>query len=102
MPLAICASSFDHSYRLRKGTHVAAIAAGKKFGVAGSIPVDIVSVRVLNCEGRGSCSGMIRAMDWVLQNRKFLTSFPYSTCKEVYAKRDLILQYCASFSSSFL
>lgn len=51
------------------GTHVAAIAAGKKFGVAGSIPVDIVAVRILDCEGRGSCSSMMRAMDWVFQNR---------------------------------
>lgn len=51
------------------GSHVAAIAAGKRFGVAGSIPVDIVSVRILDCEGRGSCSAMLKAMDWVHQNR---------------------------------
>lgn len=63
-------SSWDSGDCSGHGTHVAALAAGKTFGVAGSIPVDIVSVRVLNCEGRGSCSGMIRAMDWVLQNRR--------------------------------
>jgi hypothetical protein len=44
---------------------------GKKFGVAGSIPVDIVSVRILDCQGRGSCSSMIKAMDWVYLNRSF-------------------------------
>lgn len=54
------------------GSHVAALAAGKSFGVAGSIPVDIVSVRILDCKGRGSCSGMVKAMDWVYNNRKFL------------------------------
>lgn len=48
------------------GTHVAALAAGGKYGVAGSIGVDIVSVRILDCMGRGSCSSMIRGLEWYL------------------------------------
>lgn len=63
--------SWDSSDCSGHGSHVAALAAGKNFGVAGSIPVDIVSVRILDCEGRGSCSGMVKAMDWVYNNRKF-------------------------------
>jgi hypothetical protein len=62
--------SWDSSDCSGHGSHVAALAAGRTFGVAGSIPVDIVSVRMLDCEGRGSCSGMIKAMDWVYKNRK--------------------------------
>lgn len=46
------------------GTHVAGLAAGHEYGVAGSIGADIVSVRVLDCHGRGSCSSLIRALEW--------------------------------------
>ncbi|MFD9378297.1 S8 family peptidase [Streptomyces sp. NPDC059999] len=50
------------------GTHVAATVAGKTYGVARK--ADLVSVRVLDCEGRGSYSGMIAGFDWVLKNAK--------------------------------
>lgn len=46
------------------GTHVAALAAGPTYGVAGSIGVDIVVIRILDCFGRGSCSSMIRGLEW--------------------------------------
>lgn len=45
------------------GTHVAGTIAGKKFGVAKGI--QIVAVRVLNCEGRGPFSQVIAGVDWV-------------------------------------
>ncbi|WP_406862196.1 S8 family peptidase [Streptomyces sp. HUAS MG47] len=45
------------------GTHVAGTAGGKTFGVARA--VDLVSVRVLNCEGSGSFSGIIAGFDYV-------------------------------------
>lgn len=61
-------NSWDGNDCSGHGTHVAALAAGKNFGVAGGIPVDIVSVRILDCQGRGTCSAMIKAMEWVYQN----------------------------------
>lgn len=45
------------------GTHVAALAAGAYSGVA--TQARIISVRVLDCEGIGSCSDIISALDWV-------------------------------------
>lgn len=56
--------SWDSGDCMGHGTHVAALATGAKYGVAGSIGVDIVSVRILDCKGRGSCSSMIRALEW--------------------------------------
>ncbi|WP_455352106.1 S8 family peptidase [Streptomyces sp. SYSU K217416] len=45
------------------GTHVAGTAAGSTYGVAKA--AKIVGVRVLNCEGSGSTSGVIAGVDWV-------------------------------------
>jgi subtilisin family serine protease len=50
------------------GTHVAGTVGGKTYGVAKQ--VRLVSVRVLGCEGSGSYSGMIAAMDWVVKNNR--------------------------------
>jgi subtilisin family serine protease len=49
------------------GTHVAGTVGGTKYGVAKN--VRIVSVRVLNCQGSGTNSGVIAGIDWVAQNR---------------------------------
>ncbi|MFM7860623.1 MAG: S8 family serine peptidase, partial [Candidatus Nanopelagicaceae bacterium] len=46
------------------GTHVAATAAGTKYGVAKN--ARLVPVRILNCAGSGSFSGVIAGMDWIL------------------------------------
>jgi len=48
------------------GTHVAGTVGGKTYGVAKG--VTLVAVRVLSCSGSGSYSGIIAAMDWVVQN----------------------------------
>jgi subtilisin family serine protease len=48
------------------GTHVAGTVGGTKYGVAKN--VKIVSVRVLNCSGSGSTSGVIAGVDWVTAN----------------------------------
>ncbi|MEV4944794.1 S8 family peptidase [Streptomyces sp. NPDC053755] len=48
------------------GTHVAATAAGNTFGVAKR--ARIIGVRVLDCEGSGSLSGVIAGVDWVTEN----------------------------------
>lgn len=48
------------------GTHVAGIAGGTKYGVAKS--VTLVPVRVLDCKGEGSMSGVIAGIDWVTAN----------------------------------
>lgn len=45
------------------GTHVAGIIGGKTYGVAKK--ARLVSVRVLDCEGKGSSSGTIAALDWI-------------------------------------
>jgi subtilisin family serine protease len=48
------------------GTHVAGTIAGATYGVAKQ--AKIVGVRVLNCEGSGSYSGIIAGVDWVTKN----------------------------------
>ncbi|MGW7428889.1 S8 family peptidase [Streptomyces sp. NPDC054861] len=48
------------------GTHVAATAAGTVFGVAKR--AQVIGVRVLDCEGSGSLSGVIAGVDWVTEN----------------------------------
>lgn len=45
------------------GTHVAGTIGGTKYGVAKR--VKIVAVRVLDCSGSGSVSGVIAGVDWV-------------------------------------
>lgn len=48
------------------GTHVAGTVGGAKYGVAKG--VTLVAVRVLDCGGSGSWSGVIAGMDWVTAN----------------------------------
>lgn len=45
------------------GTHVAGTIGGTQYGVAKN--VNLVSVRVLNCTGSGTTSGVIAGVDWV-------------------------------------
>ncbi len=48
------------------GTHVAGTVGGSQYGVAKG--VQIVGVRVLNCQGSGSNAGVIAGVDWVTAN----------------------------------
>jgi subtilisin family serine protease len=48
------------------GTHVAGTVGGTTYGVAKN--VSLVSVRVLDCAGSGSFSGIIAGMDWIAKN----------------------------------
>src|SRR5687767_11444130 len=48
------------------GTHVAGTVGGSTYGVAKS--VTLVAVRVLNCQGSGTNSGVIAGIDWVTGN----------------------------------
>jgi len=48
------------------GTHVSGIMAGTKYGVAKS--ASIVPVRVLDCAGSGTVSGLISGLNWVITN----------------------------------
>ena len=51
------------------GTHVAGtIGGGGGYGVAPD--VTLVSARVLNCEGSGTVSGIIHALDWIATNAR--------------------------------
>jgi len=49
------------------GTHVAGTVGGSTYGVAKS--VSLRAVRVLNCSGSGTNSGVIAGVDWVARNR---------------------------------
>lgn len=48
------------------GTHVAGTVGGKRFGVAKT--VTLVPVRVLDCNGSGTYSGVIAGLDWIAAN----------------------------------
>lgn len=50
------------------GTHVAGTISGTTFGVAKS--ATIVPVRVLDCAGSGSMSGVIAGVDWAISNHQ--------------------------------
>ena len=50
------------------GTHVAGTVGGSTYGVAKG--VTLVPVRVLDCAGSGSFSGVIAGIDWVAANAK--------------------------------
>ncbi|MBW3662447.1 MAG: S8 family peptidase [Actinobacteria bacterium] len=49
------------------GTHVAGTLGGTTYGVAKAVTLH--GVRVLNCSGSGTLSGVIAGVDWVTQNR---------------------------------
>jgi len=49
------------------GTHVAGTVGGSTYGVAKG--VTLIAVRVLDCSGSGTNSGVIAGIDWVAQNR---------------------------------
>lgn len=48
------------------GTHVAGTVGGARYGVAKA--VKLIAVRVLDCGGSGTWSGVIAGMDWVTAN----------------------------------
>lgn len=48
------------------GTHVAGTVGGATYGIAKN--VTLVAVRVLNCSGSGTTSGVIAGIDWVTGN----------------------------------
>lgn len=48
------------------GTHVAGTVGGSTYGVAKG--VNLVAVRVLNCSGSGTTSGVIAGINWVTSN----------------------------------
>ena len=50
------------------GTHVAGTVGGSTYGVAKG--VTLVAVRVLNCSGSGTTSGVIAGIDWVTGNHQ--------------------------------
>lgn len=51
------------------GTHVAGIVGGKNVGVAKD--VSLYSVRVLDCGGGGTTSGILAGVDWIVGNARF-------------------------------
>lgn len=59
-------NDFDATDCNGHGTHVAGTIGGASYGVAKN--VNIVGVRVLNCSGSGSNSGVIAGINWVKDN----------------------------------
>ncbi|HKG15810.1 MAG TPA: S8 family serine peptidase, partial [Pyrinomonadaceae bacterium] len=56
------------------GTHVASLAAGRGVAPAGAYQgvapaAKVLNLRVLDSGGKGTVSGLLAALDWVLQNR---------------------------------
>lgn len=49
------------------GTHVAGIVGGTQYGVAKQ--VELISVQVLNANGEGSLSGMLRGLEYVMDQK---------------------------------
>lgn len=49
------------------GTHVSGTVGGATYGLAKN--VTLIAVRVLNCSGSGTTSGVIAGIDWVTTNR---------------------------------
>jgi subtilisin family serine protease len=49
------------------GTHVSGTVGGKKYGIAKK--TRLVAVRVLDCNGNGTWSGVIAGVDWVTANK---------------------------------
>lgn len=50
------------------GTHVAGTVGGSTYGVAKG--VNLIAVRVLNCSGSGTTSGVIAGVDWVTSHHQ--------------------------------
>jgi subtilisin family serine protease len=50
------------------GTHVAGIVGSRKYGVAKG--ASLVSVRVYDCAGNGTMSGLLGGIDWVTRNAR--------------------------------
>ncbi|HEV7574379.1 MAG TPA: S8 family serine peptidase [Thermoanaerobaculia bacterium] len=50
------------------GTHVAGILGGSEHGVAKD--VSLVSLRVLDCQNRGSVSDMVKGIDWAINDHQ--------------------------------
>ncbi|WP_308307591.1 S8 family peptidase [Streptomyces sp. ISL-10] len=50
------------------GTHVAGTVGGKTYGVAKG--VNLIAVRVLDCQGSGTTAGVIAGVDWVTANAR--------------------------------
>jgi PKD repeat protein len=50
------------------GTHVASTIGGTNYGTAPG--VSLVSVRVMDCTGSGTMSGVIAGLDWIMANRR--------------------------------
>jgi subtilisin family serine protease len=54
------------------GTHVAGTVGGSTWGIAKDVA--LVAVRVLNCRGSGTWSGVIAGIDWVTANFASITA----------------------------
>ena len=77
-----CQDGYGH------GTHVAGIVGGTTYGVAKE--VELISVQVLNANGEGSLSGMLRALEYVMDQ------------KEASPETPMVINFSLSGSQHFL
>lgn len=68
------------------GTHVAGTVGGSTYGVAKG--VRLVAVRVLDCAGEGTASGVIAGIDWVTKNHSGPSVLSMSLGGGAYAPLD--------------
>jgi subtilisin family serine protease len=71
------------------GTHVAGTAAGATTGIARS--ASLVAVRVLDCVGYGTSSGVIAGIDWVIAQKNAAPSVPMVANMSLGGDRSLSL-----------
>jgi subtilisin family serine protease len=72
------------------GTHVSGTVGGSRYGVAKG--VELVGVRVLDCEGSGTTEGVIAGIDWVVAHRTGPSVISMSLAGEAFAPLDAAVE----------
>lgn len=62
-------------------THVAGIIGGKDYGVC--VDANLIAVKVLDCQGSGSLSGVIKGIEWVFNQHKMTTRMSSKVVKSI-------------------
>ncbi len=85
------------------GTHVAGIVGSKDYGIC--VDAQLYAVKVLDCEGRGSLSNVIRGVDWVFKQHKSETNVKsiinMSLGGGFSRAMNRVVQYCLSNDDNF-
>ncbi len=77
------------------GTHVAGIIAAAKngFGVVGMVPdADLYAIKVLNSNGNGYVSDIVKGIDWAIKNKMNILNMSFGTVNNSQSLHDIIIQ----------